>query len=77
MIDEIEDHKSRGLKGARNFLFDSANLRTFRGSFAKKGAFRCEFNNFFDNALSITPQKSPKIQVRVLGRTSSFFKNNA
>ena len=29
---------------ARCLSFDGANLRTLRGSFAKKGAFRCEFN---------------------------------
>ena len=46
MIDEIEDHKSRGLKGARNFLFDSAKLRIFWAHSPKKGLSSVNLTDF-------------------------------
>ena len=46
MIDEIEDHKSRGLKGARNFLFDSAKLRIFWAHSPKKGLPTANLTDF-------------------------------
>ena len=43
---------------ARFLSFDGANLRTFRGIFAKKGAFGCKFNRFYDKNLSFSPQNA-------------------